>query len=223
MKDYDANTYINRFIELADAAQWDLDTAGTISAFRDGLPVNIHQSVATTQPADMEHWFEAVQTQVRIWKDLNNRIRPKGRPGTISTRQNKLRLPKPSYKPKNHNPDAMVIDAIKTGKLSDEEKAKLSKEGQCFCCKKLGHILRNCPNKQKGKGAKPRNDSGQYVHDKSKAQTTEVEDEEGEVEEEPKEKPPTYTEKGIMEFICTMKADKREALYKAMSLQAEDF
>ena len=53
MKDYDADTYINRFIELADAAQWDLDAAGIISTFRDGLPVNIHQAAATTQPADM--------------------------------------------------------------------------------------------------------------------------------------------------------------------------
>jgi hypothetical protein len=222
MKDYDADSYINKFIELAEAAQWHLDAAGTISAFRDGLPVNIHRAAALTAPMDMEQWFEAVRTQVRLWKDLNNRIGPKGGPGTISTRQNKLRLPKPSPKPKNRDPDAMDINTIKTGKLTEEEKTKLSKEGHCFRCKKLGHISRNCSDK--GKNYKPRNESGQYVRDKPKARVTEVEEpQENEVEEEPKEKPPAYTEKGIMEFIRTMKADKREALYEAMSLQAEDF
>jgi Zinc knuckle len=116
----------------------------------------------------------------------------------------------------------MDIDTIKTGKLSEEEKTKLSKEGRCFRCKKLGHISRNCPDK--GKNYKPRNESGQYVRDKPKARVTEVEEpQEDEVEEEPKEKPPAYMEKGIMEFIRTMKADKCEALYEAMSLQAEDF
>ena len=39
--------------------------------------------------------------------------------------------------------------ATKTNKVSEEEQENLRKEGQCFLCRKEGHIARNCPQKLK--------------------------------------------------------------------------
>lgn len=45
LKNNNADAYINKFIELAEAAQWGLDALGTIRLFRDGLPLNLHCSI----------------------------------------------------------------------------------------------------------------------------------------------------------------------------------
>jgi hypothetical protein len=37
----------------------------------------------------------------------------------------------------------MELDAI--GKLTTAERERLCKEGGCFCCRKLGHLARDCP------------------------------------------------------------------------------
>ena len=119
----------------------------------------------------------------------------------------------------------MEVDAIKTGRLSDEERAKLLKEGQCFRCKKTGHLSRNCPDKKdaKGKAAdKPRGNSSQFTKPKARA-TVINEDEEEERQEDPQEEddeaPPSYTNKGVKEFIRTMKLDEREALLEMLASQ----
>ena len=41
----------------------------------------------------------------------------------------------------------MDLDATQIDVLAAEEKAMLQKEGQCFTCKKLGHVSHVCPNK----------------------------------------------------------------------------
>ena len=119
----------------------------------------------------------------------------------------------------------MEVDAIKTGGLSDEEKAKLLKEGRCFRCKKVGHMSRNCPDKKntKGKAAnKPRNNGGQFTKPKARATVINEDEEEERQEEQPEEDdeaPPSYTNKGVKEFIRTMKLDEREALLEMLASQ----
>ena len=88
----------------------------------------------------------------------------------------------------------------------------------------MGHLSRNCPDKKdsKGKGAdKPHSSSRQFT--KLKARTTVInEDEEQQQQDQPEEDdeaPPSYTNKGVKEFIHTMKLDEREALLKMLASQ----
>ena len=202
LKENDADTYINRFIELTEKAQWGLDAPGTIRLFRDGLPVNMHRAICRYQhlSRDMQDWFEATREECKCYNDMAVSIGPRGGAGNISTCQNRLRSMEPPKQQKRKDLNTMEVDAIKTGRLSNEEKTKLLKEGCCFRCKKMGHLSRNCPDKKDSKGKevdKPRNNSSQFA--KPKARTTIINEEEEERQEdqpeEDDEAPPSYTNK----------------------------
>ena len=123
----------------------------------------------------------------------------------------------------------MDIDAIRTtGKLTDEERTKLMKEGRCFRCRKLGHMSRACPEKGKDKGKssdRPCSSQGQYIKDKPKVRAAVInEDKE---EEQPSEAetsvtaPPSYTKKDVLQYIRGMSIEDCETLYEEMSAQAD--
>ncbi|KAH9441376.1 hypothetical protein Pst134EB_030044 [Puccinia striiformis f. sp. tritici] len=48
------------------------------------------------------------------------------------------------------DPNAMDLSAF-CGQLSETEKLKMMRNGQCFRCAKRGHLARDCPKKGKGK------------------------------------------------------------------------
>ncbi|KAH9450591.1 hypothetical protein Pst134EB_018120 [Puccinia striiformis f. sp. tritici] len=50
------------------------------------------------------------------------------------------------------DPNAMDLSAFR-GQLSETEKLKMMKNGQCFRCSERGHLARDCPKKGKGKEA----------------------------------------------------------------------
>ena len=79
--------------------------------------------------------------------------------GAWSTRQNYYTTLQPAENPRarsqsrrNRDPDAMDVDAMRTSKLSKEEREALRKEKKCFFCKKEGHFARDCRSKAKEKG-----------------------------------------------------------------------
>ena len=61
--------------------------------------------------------------------------------------------------------------------LSDREKRRLQKEGQCFTCQKQGHMSRECP-----KGKKPAEARRPPPRKESKARITEADSSEEEDE-----------------------------------------
>ena len=225
LKENDADTYINRFIELVEKAQWGLDAPGTIRLFHDGLPVNMHRAICQYQhlPRDMQDWFEATREECKRYNDMAVSIGPRGGARNISTRQNCLRGLDAPKQPKRKDPNAMEVDAIKTGRLSNEEKAKLLKEGRCFHCKKMGHLSKNCPDKKdsKGKGTdKPRSSSGQSTKPKARATVINEDEEDEQQEAQPEEDDealPSYTNKGIKEFIHTMKLHQQNVIVLNLS------
>ena len=224
-----ADAYINKFIELAEAAQWGLDALGTIRLFRDGLPLNLHRAIYQYYrplPCTMQQWFDATREEVRRYKDMVISLGQKGGKGTSSTRQNRLKALQLATERKPKDPNAMDVDVIKSKKLLDEERAKLLKERRCFRCKKMGHLSRNCPDKGKKdkeeKDSKPRNNSRQFT--KPKAHTATIEEETSDKEEEDKkEPPPSYTNKGILEYMRTMKLADREEFFEHLASASQGF
>ena len=70
--------------------------------------------------------------------------------GGFSARQNYYATLNNTLKPagqKPRNPDAMDVNAMRTSKLSKEERDKLREEHRCFNCQKKGHLARDCRTK----------------------------------------------------------------------------
>jgi Zinc knuckle len=139
--------------------------------------------------------------------------------GNITTRQNRLRTVQNPTKmggTKRKDPDAMEVNTVRTetaraNRLSDEEQQQLLKEGRCFNCKKLGHMMRTCPDKQRTNGSTNNWQGGQTTTPSCPAQGTSHtraaiinEDEEDTKEEKGKEKedaPPAYKPESLIEHI----------------------
>ena len=54
----------------------------------------------------------------------------------------------------------MDLDAVWVDALTTEEKTRLQKEGQCFHCKKMGHISKNCQQKKENTPVTNRRNQG---------------------------------------------------------------
>jgi hypothetical protein len=152
MKELDVNTYNATFERLANAAEWEPDTKGTIACYRAGLRENVHQRVVNREnlPTTMVEWKSAARKEVGRIKELQST-------GLIGPHQNQPHEQhayqtgnqRMSHSLSNSQHVPMDIDSanitVPFRKLTDKEHAKYCAKGRCFRCHTQGHMARNCP------------------------------------------------------------------------------
>ena len=115
----------------------------------------------------------------------------------------------------------MDVDAMRTNKLSKEERDRLREERRCFNCQKKGHLARDCRKKnpeqseRKDKGKKPQS-CVRSAKVKEVVDNCESEDEEPSASKE--ESPPSYKKKDdIVAAIRRMMAEQKKSALKQLA------
>ena len=154
MTGWDIDMYIATFDCLALAAGWDMGSEGTIAKFREGLSNGIHSKALDQDciPWTIEEWKAATRTEVARAKEkynaglTGNQCRNPLKPGTYANTQTA-----PCTPPNQNNSGVVLMEVDNTTaqtnfkKLTPEERAQLTEEGQCFWCHLQGHMARDCP------------------------------------------------------------------------------
>jgi Zinc knuckle len=127
--------------------------------------------------------------------------------------------------------DTVRTDTTRTNRLLDEERQQLLKEGRCFNCKKLGHMTRTCPDKQRSGGNNSNRQGGQTTTPSHPAQGTSCacttvinKDKEDAKEEKGKEKedaPPAYKPDSLIEHIKRLNAMDCKDLLEHLALEVD--
>ena len=117
----------------------------------------------------------------------------------------------------------MDVDAMRTSKLSKEEREALRKEKKSFFCKKEGHFARDCWSKAKEKGKSQDKGKAPSSHVRQAKVEEVIDDREGSDDEtvapsQTNETLPSYS-KGddIAAAIRSMTMDKRESLLELLA------
>ena len=157
------DNYISTFERLACLGGYNLADRAVIDMFIEGLPASLAINVAKfNDPDTFEDWKRgAIQNHTKyMW------IKSKFHKG-----QNKLCPTQDQWKKafQKKGDDAMDttpgrVKAHTTNTcppLTDDEQEKLCKEGQCFRCKKQGHLSCYCPDKPSQARGNPEDEESQ--------------------------------------------------------------
>jgi hypothetical protein len=168
MKGDDLDTYTTSFNDLKELAGFEDDALGTIIAYRWGLKQPLHNAILDhqwPQPDMLLEWQDAAWWHNVAWVEkctfgalyssgtlghLTEAISGQSKAKTNTsqcTGQTNRTMQTRTWQ--EHNSDAMDIDLIQTGRMSNKERQKLIKEGCCFYCKDVGHLSQECPKKPK--------------------------------------------------------------------------
>ena len=180
-------------------------------------------------PYTLDQWqwtaCEEIAADVLLKATLGGGTRNRG---AWSARQNYYTTLQPAENPqarpqmrRDRDPDAMDVDAMRTSRLSKEEREALRKEKKCFHCKKEGHFARDCQSKAKEKGKqqdKGKAPSSRIRQAKGVVNDQEESDNETVAPSQSNKTPPSYS-KGddIVAAIRSMTADKRESLLELLA------
>ena len=134
MKENDLDSYIVTFETLIKKAGRDRDEVGHVDVFKQGLKTWLLQKVMARRPLpytlDQWQWTacEEIAADALLKATLGGGTRNRG---AWSARQNyyaTLQPENPRARPqtcKSHDPDAMDVDAMRTSRLSKEEREAL--------------------------------------------------------------------------------------------------
>ena len=112
----------------------------TIEFFKETLPLQLLLRIygGETIPETLTGWYKKAALQEQIRRDLQRAF------GNTSQRNNMQYIPRKFNFQPRRDPNAMDVDV-----LTAEERSELMRKGTCFRCKAQGHLLRDCPNKEK--------------------------------------------------------------------------
>jgi hypothetical protein len=232
------NNYIAKFKMLLCKACWERDTQGAVNLFKQGLKLNLHRAILHCKnlPWTLNQWITTAHLKAKQMALVKASLGPMGG-GNITTQQNYLCMvhnPTKTGNTKKKDPDVIEVNTIHTNAtctnwLLDEERQCLLKEGQCFHCKKLGHMTCTCPNKQWTNGNNNNRQGGQTMTPSHPTQGTSRtctavinEDKEDTKEEKGKEKedtPPAYKPESLIEHIKRLNATDHKDLLERLALE----
>jgi hypothetical protein len=139
-------TYAAKHEALVHRTGWDLKGEAAMETFKNGLKKQLGLAVLRNSqgepPETLAGWQKAADFEHKKWKLVQaSRF--------LDSKRDKMDRWKKALGKKNgpthtKDPDAMDVDNMSLAPLTDEERTRLSKEGHCFCCRRLGHISRNC-------------------------------------------------------------------------------
>ena len=99
--------------------------------------------------------------------------------------------------------------------LTEDERAKLQKEGRCFRCKRQGHLSRSCPDKPKDAKARATGEEeGTTINAASSSSQT--------PSPNTQKSATKINAKELVELVCNMDQDKEDKVIQDVFMQ-EDF
>lgn len=130
-----ADDYISAFRPLAIRSG--ITTLSVlVDYFLSGLSAGLVRDImrAHTLPSDIDGYYKLAAQLDLQWRKGNELTKAK-RPATSNTTSTATTTKQSS--------------SVKLRKLTDDERAKLRKEGRCFRCREVGHVSFDCPQRNK--------------------------------------------------------------------------
>ena len=146
--DHGLDDYISTFERLARLGGYNLADRAVIDMFVDGLPNSLAINVAKfNNPHTFNEWKRGAVEHHTTYLWIKSRFHKKNETRPTQDQWKKV-FTKKGDDTMDTTPGRVKARAANTRPpLNDEEREKLRKEGQCFRCRKQGHLSRYCPEK----------------------------------------------------------------------------
>jgi hypothetical protein len=135
----DVEMYIATFENLMRRAECKRESGPMVHYFRQGLPTNLERSITKRQavPNTIDEWQSAARKEVerRALMKLYHLSGPGGEGGNAAGTG-------------SGGDAAQTGGVVRLSRLSEEERARLMREGRCFECDEKGHVAgdSDCPD-----------------------------------------------------------------------------
>ena len=148
------DTFISDFKRLARDSGNPLNDVGTIELFKQGLKRGLLNAIidsdaydpTTQNPWDFERWAKEAIKQHGKWKEKASHNLTQRRDGLYRAFGVK-KGPNGGKRTTSQGGHHMDVDAVRLTNHSEEKKAELMKNNQCFYCEIKGHRAKDCRKK----------------------------------------------------------------------------